>query len=421
MRKDQTHVRTGGLRVACAFVHRRYGAALAAGLLALTASSCSKSPGGHSTTTDTTGIYHADDLPPTDNTQPSVTLTWDTGAVKISDNVYYAEYPRVHRIGGDTLLLTYHCGPSTNTWGNVALRESTDNGVTWSAATLVEAAGGPGYYGFSDPDILVMKNGWLMLAFVGRGNPDDNTHDNVQISLSKDRGQTWGSPQVIVSGRSWEPGLLQLPDGSIEIFYSSEAAWWPSASPQQEILMISTADNGSTWTEPAHVSYANGDRDGMPVPVLLQGGKGIAFAIESVNNTQSPWIVWSSLDAHWNYQTWGTVTNGRRWLATTQPIWGGAPYLMQLPTGETLLSVQDAGGRAIGSDWHKNTMLVLVGNTVAAGFSQITYPWPNLPANEGAYYNSMFLFNDTTLIALTTRNFSDGHSEVWWKRGTIKR
>lgn len=409
MRKDQTHVRTGGRRVACAFV------------LALTVASCGKSSGGHAPPTDTTSLYHADDLPPVDHTQPSVKLTWDTGAVKISDNVYYAEYPRVHRIGGDTLLLTYHCGPSTNTWGNVALRESTDNGVTWSAATLVEAAGGPGYYGFSDPDILVMSNGWLMLAFVGRGNPDDNTHDNVQISLSKDRGQTWGTPRVIVSGRSWEPGLVQLPDGSIEVFYSSEAAWWPSANPQQEILMVATRDNGSTWTEPAHVAYASGDRDGMPVPVLLQGGKGIAFAIESVNNTQSPWIVWSSLDAHWNYQTWGTVTNGRRWLATTQPIWGGAPYLMQLPTGETLLSVQDAGGRAIGSDWHKNTMLVLVGNTVAGGFSQITYPWPNLPLDEGAYYNSLFLSNDTTLIALTTRNFSDGHSEVWWKRGTLKR
>jgi hypothetical protein len=421
MYSKQQPIRRGGLRAALTLRFRDgLAAASLAALLVCGVAACGKSSSGTHTQPADTSIYHADDLPPVDNSQPSVTLTWDTGAVKISDNVYYAEYPRVHRVGGDTLLLTYHCGPSTNTWGNVAMRESTDNGVTWAPANLVEAAGGPGYYGFSDPDILVMKNGWLMLAFVGRGNPDDNTHDNVEISLSKDRGQTWGTPQVIVSGRSWEPGLVQLPDGSIEIFYSSEAAWWPSASPQQEILMVSTADNGATWTQPNHVAYASGDRDGMPVPVLLQGGKGIAFAIESVNNTQSPWILWSSVDAHWNYETWGTQNNGRRWLATTQPIWGGAPYLIQLPTGETLLSVQDAGGRSI-SDWHKNTMLVLVGNTVANGFSQITYPWPNLPTDEGAYYNSMFLSNDTTLIALTTRNFSDGHSEVWWKRGTIKR
>jgi len=383
---------------------------------------CSKSSGGHGSATDTTSTYHADDHPPADNSQPVVNLTWDTGAVKISDNVYFAEYPRVHRLGGDTLLLTYHCGPSTNTWGNVALRQSTDGGQTWSPAVLVEPATIPGYYGFSDPDILVMQNGWLMMAFVGRGNPDDNTHDNVQIALSKDRGQTWGTPQIIISGRSWEPGMVQLPNGTIDVFYSSEAAWWPSANPQQEILMVSSADNGATWTTtPKHVSYAAGDRDGMPVPVLLQNGKGIAFAIESVNNSQSPWIQWSSVDANFNYETYGTIDNGRRWLATQQPIWGGAPYLIQLPTGETLLSVQDAGGRSIGSDWHKNTMLVLAGNTIAQNFSQVTQPWPNLPTDEGAYYNSLYLSNDTTLVALTTRNFPDGHSEIWWKRGTLKR
>lgn len=66
-------------------------------------------------------------------------------------------------------------------------------------------------------------------------------------------------------------------------------------------------------------------------------------------------------------------------------------------------------------------MLVLVGNTIAQNFSQVTQPWPNLPTDEGAYYNSLYLSNDTTLVALTTRNFSDGHSEIWWKRGTLKR
>ena len=102
-------------------------------LFALLVAGCAKASGGHPATEDSTGTTsstHADDLPPADNTTPSLTINWDTGAIKISHDVYFAEYPRIHRLGGDTLLLTYHCGPATNTWGNVALRESLDGGVT---------------------------------------------------------------------------------------------------------------------------------------------------------------------------------------------------------------------------------------------------------------------------------------------------
>ena len=66
-------------------------------------------------------------------------------------------------------------------------------------------------------------------------------------------------------------------------------------------------------------------------------------------------------------------------------------------------------------------MLVLVGNSVAKNFSNITYPWPALPVNEGAYYSSLMLKNDSTLVMLTTRNFADNHSEIYWKEGKIAR
>ncbi|GAB3930353.1 sialidase family protein [Larkinella terrae] len=368
-----------------------------------------------------TSTVAPDDLPPTDTSVPTLSVSWDNTARKMSHDVYFAEYGRVHRVKGDTLLLTYHCGDRENYWDNIAIRRSTDGGTSWSLAEILVTDNDPNYYGFANPELLVLRNGDVMLAYTGRGKPDDNAHDNIQIRISKDRGWTFGTSRIVATGRSWEPGLVQLADGDIEIFYSSEAAWWPGNNPQQEILMVHSTDLGLTWSAPAHVAYTSGMRDGMPTPLVLKDNKGIVFPIESVNNTQSPWVVWSSVAAKWQYAGLGTTANNRRWLATSERIWGGAPYLVQLPTGQTLLSTQDAGGRAISSDWRKNTMLVLVGNSVAKNFTAISYPWPNLPVNEGAYYSSLFMKNETTPVLITTRNFADGHSEIYWKEGHISK
>jgi hypothetical protein len=366
-------------------------------------------------------VYHADDLPPVDNSFPTVTVAWNSTATKLSHDIYFAEYPRVKKLGGDTMFLLYHCGNVGNEWDNIALRKSFNGGTTWTNADIIVPDNNPNYYGFANPELLVMQNGWLMLAYTGRGNPDDNVHDNIQIRLSKDRGATWQPPIIAAAGRSWEPAMIQLPNGEIQLFYSSEAKWWPGTNPQQEILMVATKDNGTTWTSPKQVAYTNGMRDGMAVPLILKNNKGIVFPIESINNAKSPWLLWSSIDAKWNYAGSGSVQNDRRWLATSENLFGGAPYLVQLPQGETLLSIQDAGGRNIGANWKKSTMVVLAGNSIAKNFTNTSYPWPGLPVNEGAYYSSMFLKDDNTVVIVTTRNFADNHSEIWWKEGRINR
>ncbi|GHA70799.1 sialidase family protein [Pontibacter akesuensis] len=364
-----------------------------------------------------------DDLPPTDTSTPNLTITWEETAVKVSHDVYSAEYGRAHRVKGDTVLLTYHYGPLGNEWDNIAIRRSIDGGENWSTAETLMADDNPNYYGFSNPELITLQNGDVLLAYTGRGRPDDNAHANIQIRVSKDRGWTFGPPQIVTTGRSWEPAMIQLPDGEIELFYSSEAKWWSGpgdTAEQQEILMVRSTDNGATWSYPVQVAYTSGMRDGMAVPLVLQNGKGMVFPVESVNNTASPWILWSSMEARWDYAGVGTIQNERRWLATRAPIWGGAPFIIQLPSGQTVLSVQDRGGRTIGSDWKKNTMLVLVGNSVAKNFSNISYPWPGLPVNEGAYYSSLFLKDPQTLVIITTRNYANGHSEVYWKEGHIQ-
>lgn len=357
-----------------------------------------------------------------DNTTPTQTITWSANSTKISHTVNNAEYGRVTRVNATTLLLTYQFGRASQLFADsIAIRRSADNGATWSDPQILVPPAG--YVNLSGAETYVLNNGTIVLAYVALGTPganDNNTMDDVRIITSKDQGLTWSGPQVIAQGRSWEPDIVQLPSGEIEIFYSSEAAWWPSASPQQQILMVSSTDNTSTWTSPITVAYTSGDRDGMPVPLLLQNNRGIVFPVESVGNSQSAWMLWSSLYAAWRYPDGpGTVQNGRRWLATVPGVWGGAPYIVQAPAGETILSVHDAGGRAVPT-WRDNTMIVMVGNTMATNFTHPTYPWPNLPTNQGAIENSLFMKDATTVVAISSRIFADGHSEVYWKEGTIQ-
>ncbi len=343
-------------------------------------------------------------------------IEWGTPK-KVSHEVYNAAYPRMIRLGGDTLLMAYHGGDENNSWDNIYLRKSFDLGESWSEAEVLMEDNDPDYWGFANPEFLELRSGVILMAFTGRGRPDDNQHDNIQIMQSDDRGLTWSRPRIVAYGRSWEPAMVQHPSGEVMLFYSSEARWWQVADQiEQEILMVISDNDGLSWDNPKTVAYTSSMRDGMPVPVVLRDKKGIAFAIESIGNSNGPWVVHSSLMNRFE------VPEGR-WLAAPKTLvnFGGGPYLIQLPTGETILSLHDTGGRDIGSDWMKNTMYVLIGNEEAKDFGNVSYPFPDLPVNEGAFFNSVCALDANTIIALASRNFADGHSEVYWVTGTVIR
>ena len=343
-------------------------------------------------------------------------IEWGTPK-KVSHEVYNAAYPRMIRLGGDTLLMAYHGGDENNSWDNIYLRKSFDLGESWSEAEVLMEDNDPDYWGFANPEFLELRNGVILMAFTGRGRPDDNQHDNIQIMQSDDRGLTWSRPRIVAYGRSWEPAMVQHPSGEVMLFYSSEARWWQVADQiEQEILMVISDNDGLSWSNPKTVAYTSSMRDGMPVPVVLHDKKGIAFAIESIGNSNGPWVVQSSLSNRFE------VPEGR-WLAAPKTLvnFGGGPYLIQLPTGETILSLHDTGGRDIGSDWMKNTMYVLIGDDEAKDFGNVSYPFPDLPVNEGAFFNSVCALDANTIIALASRNFADGHSEVYWVTGTVIR
>src|SRR5574344_525205 len=333
-------------------------------------------------------------------------IVWNrTNMIQLSPDNIQAEYPRLVRVSPDTILLTYHGGDGTATntdhWEDIYLQRSTDNGNTWSAAeklmdhSKIFSNQDNGWYRFSDPTFTKLRNGWILMQFIGNANPETNNNCQVFVSISKDNGNTWGDPITVGRGRSWEPQIVQLPGGELELLVSSEAYWWDNQRNDlyQEILCSRSTDNGLTWTSFIRASYNPGKRDGMPVPIALQGNKGVLFSIESINSNENPSIIHRSLDGEWDSSDWDGNYDSERWVA--EIIRGGcAPFSIQIPTGEVVVM---GHLNQSGSVWQTCRSQVCIGDNSGHNFRNRTIPFSSLPSGEGAYYCSFFLKDSNTI------------------------
>ncbi|MDF2441108.1 MAG: hypothetical protein JWN98_2092, partial [Abditibacteriota bacterium] len=163
-----------------------------------------------------------------------------------------------------------------------------------------------------------------------------------------------------------------------------------------------------------------GSRDGMPVPVLLRNNGGIAMAIEDngLSGTFKPVIVWTSLADNWRS---GAVNanSPRRWSALQPPlppaVYGGAPYLRQMPSGATILAYQqgDTGNLDLAR------MVVGVGDAQARNFSTLSHPFPHSPG-KSQLWNALFVKNRNTITAISQTSIN-GIGGIWSIDGRLVR
>ena len=324
------------------------------------------------------------------------------------------EYPRMCRVDDNKILFTYHGGVSDH-WQNSYLRKSYDNGKTWTEPVEIFNAGGnflgSKYYRICNPEMTKLDNGWVILTVVANGNPETNNNCKVMATISKDGGETWGDPFVVGRGRTWEPQVVQLPGGELELLVSSEATWWDNNNGNifQEILSTRSTDHGETWTTYSRASYKPGARDGMPVSVVMQGNKGEMFIEESVNGGVPPTLVHRKLNQEWDTADWDNVDDSRRWK-TSLNNGAGAPYMIQLPTGEFLIM---AHTNQTGQVWQTCRPQVIMADNTGHNFKYSRLPLNGsnpLPSGTGAYYNSFFLYDNDTVWLLITRADYNGQT-----------
>ncbi|GGF37928.1 sialidase family protein [Echinicola rosea] len=342
------------------------------------------------------------------------TIRWDKSSLeKVSADGYrYAGYARCRELADGNLGLAYEAS------GNILFRIRTEKG--WKAPVLV-AAETPGI-GLAVPDFTVLENGDILLGYNPR--PRRNTqgkHFGIRTVRSTDNGNTWKDDQLVYeagtsfSDGCWEPVFLQLPDGDIQLYFADESIF--TQSNEQRIAMVSSADGGATWsTEPKTVSFSEGSRDGMPVPIWLEKQKRIALAIEDNGfGPFKPYILYSE-GKEWEEGVSRDSPKRLYAMADSLPQndYAGAPYLAQASNGLTLLSFQ------WGDKLENAQMAVAIGDDQVQNFTNTTWPFP-LAKGKIGHWNSLMVLSDGKIIALTSTNgfSSNGQTEVWMIMGEL--
>ncbi len=333
-------------------------------------------------------------------------------------------YPRVKTLSDGSYILFFQDGR----WGpNVYYTRSTD-GVNWDTPTILFAShlttNNRFQRNYATCDAIELANGDIVVAAIFQavrieGSSDtpnryDMTQKGMVTRVSHDKGDTWTEQQIVYQGRCWEPAFLQLPDGTVQMYFThsgpkdAEYGSLMDDHVSSGVGMLTSTDNGMTWS-PMALSYpyvanriaqqkiyttADGIdilTDQMPSAILLNDKKTIAMSVESAKADGGFNV--SIIRSHDYFKDTLAENEYGPYDRDDNFISGSAPYIALFPSGETVLSFYTGG-----SD---RRHVVYLGNSTASSFytSQPYYP---LIHQDIGMWGDVFTADSHTLVTSAT-------------------
>ena len=305
-----------------------------------------------------------------------------------------ANYPRIKKIADDRYILFYQ---DARVARNIYYSVSSDLkewglGLNLFASRSITVNGESDTLCYSTCDATVLQNGDIMAIASFRSSRNfrrTNEFNGLAMKISSDGGRTWGEEQIIYKGSNWEPQILQLPDGEIQVYFTHGG---PKIQPQMEAgipesemvpssgtAIIRSKDNGKTWDpyvmEPPYAAHRVSQQyaytkkgiqvftDQMPCAILLNNTDTIALAMESMfvrDGEDVLYITTAYSDDNWAV---GLGLDEEGPADKQENMWhGAAPYLRQFPSGETVLS------------YNQKRFQIRLGDSLAREFGDPLFP-----------------------------------------------
>ena len=293
------------------------------------------------------------------------------------NNVIHPTYSRIRTLKDGSYILGWHNTMATNnangsdTYYAISkdFKTWTYMGYLWQSYAVTNGLGNPDTRLFTNPNFFQLSNGEVIAVAAFRttktyGNYNCRNEQGLIVKRSSDGGRTWFGEKEIYHGPCWEAHMIELPSGEIQCFFSESRPW--TSSSHSGTTMVYSTDGGDTWSpalgedglrvmrkhwwniKPQHSGEMWCYTYQMPVGVILNGTKQFAFAMESCNqrvinssggtNDQfSVAICFSPEDGEWD-PLMGDEVTPKRLRIDSLVTRGAAPYLVQFPSGETVLA-----------------------------------------------------------------------------------
>lgn len=313
-------------------------------------------------------------------------------------------YPRIRTLKDGSYILTWQdradgAGNGKNTYYALSkdLKTWEYMGYLWKYEEVTNAAGNADKRVYTNANPFQLANGDIIVVACyrtaktygqSRVNSEYRKEQGVVIKRSSDGGKTWtpsgsgkGKDKEIYHGPCWEAHLIEV-DNKLQFYFSESRP--DISSSHSGTVMIESTDGGNTWLpELGKDAYRvmrkkwwNAVKNiwcftyQMPVGVILNGTNQYAFAMESCNQSTSSGNQFSIAIVHskpdeaktgWEvFKTDNDITPRAQRIDSLVSR-GAGPYLIQFPSGETLLSYG-------GTDSRQHMMM---GNASATEFGDI--------------------------------------------------